>query len=93
MKRFTALVLAVLMTTSAFAADATPAQSETTHAKKTAKAKPKKSEVSEELQEMKALLQQQQQQINDLKSQLQQRDQAVNQAQQAASHPGRIRQM
>ena len=87
MKRVTALVLAVLMTTSAFAGEAEPAQSSATEAKphKSAKAKPKKNEVSEELQEMKALLQQQQQQINDLKSQIQQRDQAVSQAQQQAS--------
>jgi len=85
MKRAIALVLAVWMTTSAFAAEVTPAQGDSTPAKKTAKAKPKKTEVSEELQEMKALLQQQQQQINDLKSQLQQRDQAVSQAQQSAT--------
>ena len=85
MKQVTALVLAVLMTTSAFAADAAPAQSDTAAPKKSAKAKPKKTDVSVELQEMKALLQQQQQQINDLKSQLQQRDQVVSQAQQAAT--------
>jgi hypothetical protein len=86
MKRFTALVLAVLMTTSAFAADGNPAQgSSEAKPHHSAKAKPKKPNVAEELDEMKALLQQQQQQINDLKTQLSQRDQAVSQAQQAAS--------
>lgn len=84
MKRVTALVLAVLMATSAFAGEAAPAQSGSTATKKSAKAKPKTTNVADELQEMKSLLQQQQQQINDLKNQLQQRDQAVSQAQQQA---------
>jgi len=85
MKRVTALVLAILMTTSAFAGEAVPAQSGSTATRKSAKAKTKKPNVSEELQEMKELLQQQQQQINELKGQLQQRDQAVSQAQQQAT--------
>ncbi len=85
MKRFTALVLAVFMATSAFAGEAAPAQSGSTATKKTAKAKPKKTNVSDELQEMKTMLQQQQQQINDLKNQLQEREQALTQAQQQAT--------
>jgi len=87
MKQVTALVLAVLMTTSAFAGDGEPAQGSSTGAKphSAAKAKTKKPDVAEELQEMKALLQQQQQQINDLKSQLAQRDASVAQAQQQAT--------
>lgn len=87
MKRVTALVLAVLMTTGAFAGEAAPEGSsgepQTTH--KSAKAKTKKPNVAEEVQEMKAMLQQQQQEIDNLKSQLQQRDQALTQAQQQAS--------
>jgi len=86
MKRVTALLLAVLMSASAFAGNQEPAQSDTGAAPKSHKtAKAKKSSVSEELDEMKALLQQQQQQINELKNQIQQRDQALNQAQQQAS--------
>lgn len=88
MKRVTALVLAVLLTTSAFAGDGDPAQSGTTGSAKphrSAKAKPKKVDVSEELQEMKELLRQQQQQIDSLKGALSQRDQAVSQAQQQAT--------
>ena len=85
MKRVTALVLAVMMATSAFAGEAVPEQTGSTATKKSAKAKPKKTSVSDELQEMKSLLQQQQQQIDQLKNQLQQRDQALTDAQQQAS--------
>ena len=87
MKRVTALVLAVFMTASAFAGDGDPAQSNTTATDRhrTARAKTKKPTVSEELQEMKALLQEQQQQIDNLKTQLQQRDQSLSQAQQQAT--------
>ena len=85
MKRVTALVLAVLMTTSAFAGDAAPDGSGSPEAKSHRAAKPKKPSVAEELEQMKLLLQEQQRQIDNLKTQLQQRDQAVSQAQQQAS--------
>ena len=85
MKQVTSLVLAILMTASAFAGEAAPAQTSSTAKKKSAKAKTKTTNVSEELQEMRSLLQQQQQQINQLKDQIQQRDQALTQAQQQAT--------
>ena len=86
MKRVTALVLAVLLTTSAFAVDADPAQGDSTaKTHHTAKAKTKKPTVAEELEQMRALLRQQQQQIDALRSEVQQRDQAVSQAQQQAA--------
>ncbi|HUN90324.1 MAG TPA: hypothetical protein VMU28_16100 [Terriglobales bacterium] len=88
MKLVTALLLAVMLSASAFAGtDGEPAQSGDAGTAPTARktAKPKKSSVSDEIDEMKTLLQQQQQQINELKNQLQQRDQVLSQTQQAAS--------
>jgi hypothetical protein len=87
MKRVTALVLSLALTTSAFAGEVEAAQSGTTGMKTThKKAKPAaKDSVAAEVQELKALLQQQQQQIDELKQSLQQRDQVLTQAQQQAA--------
>jgi hypothetical protein len=80
MKRVIALMLSFLITTSAFAGEGTRGAA----ASKSKKTAPRKSDVSTELQELKSMIQQQQEQINQLKLELQQRQQAVSEAQQQA---------
>ncbi len=86
MKRYAALLLCILMTTSSFAAEV-DAQAASAAAPKTRKGTvpAKKSSVSSDIAELKAMLQQQQQQINQLQQQLQQRDQNLQQTQQQLS--------
>ena len=83
MKRYAALFLTIIMATSSFAAEPVP-QAAATGARKARKSATTKatSSVSADLAEMKALLQQQQQQINQLQQQLQQRDQSLQATQQ-----------
>jgi TolA-binding protein len=88
MKRATALVLSLAITTSAFAGEVGAAQSTSPGTRTTShrKAKPApKEDLAAEMQELRSLLQQQQQQIDQLKQIVQQRDQALTQAQQQAS--------
>ena len=83
MKRYAALFFTIIMATSSFAAEPVP-QAAATGARKARKSATTKatSSVSADLAEMKALLQQQQQQINQLQQQLQQRDQSLQATQQ-----------
>jgi hypothetical protein len=88
MKRYTALVLSIIFAISSFAAevpDPQAASAGSTRARKTTTARKPTVDVSAQLAELKAMLQQQQQQINDLRQQVQQRDQALQQAQQQAA--------
>jgi hypothetical protein len=84
MKRYAALFLTIVIATSSFAAGPV-AQAASTGVKKTRKssaATKATSNVAADLAEMKALLQQQQQEINQLQQQLQQRDQSLQATQQ-----------
>lgn len=80
MKRPTALVLSILMSMSAFAAD--PASPQATSKTTTKRKATSSSSVSAEIQQMKDALAAQQRQIEELKQQVSQRDQAIQQTQQ-----------
>jgi hypothetical protein len=84
MKRYAALVLSIVFAISSVAAEVPDPQAAAAGSSKARKSPARKPavDVSEQLAEMKAMLQQQQQQINDLKQQVQQRDQALQQTQQ-----------
>lgn len=84
MKRYLALVLTTIFTMSSFGM--AEQQGTSANATKHKKAVRKQTtNISEELAEMKAMLQQQQRRIDELQQQLQQRDQAMQQTQQQAS--------
>ena len=87
MKRYAALVLSIIFAISSFAAEGADPQAASAGSSKARKSPSRKpaGDVSAQIAEMKAMLQQQQQQINDLKQQLQQRDQALQQTQQQAA--------
>lgn len=90
MKRFIALAVVLCFAVSGFAVDGPPAsdsQAATTKSKKTSTKKARRETgptVSQQIQELKSLIEQQQQQINQLQQQAAERDRAQQQAQQAA---------
>ena len=84
MKRYAALFLCIIMVTSSFAAEA-EAQAAPAGSKPARRTTKKTSTTAEDLAELKAMLQQQQQQINQLQQQVQQRDQQLQATQQQIS--------